>query len=181
MNEVIVKMLTGRFDGVNLSLFALFNIMGVWPMVFVVVLAFDTTEQKVWRWPFVCGSFALGAFALLPYFVLRKWGAPKRQANGWWLRVLGSRWVALALCGAAGALVTLFFASGQLAGFTALFRGDQFTYIMSFDFVACSIAGGLLAFEDSEVRPTSPSWAWSLGSVIGVSWRYFRAPLATVR
>ncbi len=51
-NDVIVKMLTGRREGVNTSLFALFNLMGVFPMAFLGVLAFDSTEQRVPKWPF---------------------------------------------------------------------------------------------------------------------------------
>ena len=176
-NAMIVKMLTFRLDGVNLSLFALFNLMGVWPMVFIVLLAFDTTEQRVWRWPFVLGSFALGAFALLPYLVLRKWGAQKRVADKAWLQALGSRWAAGFLLSAALALSFMFFASGDLEGFAKLFQHDQFTFVMSFDFIACSAAGVLLSLEDAAVRATSPSGLWSLGGAVGAAYRLVRSPL----
>lgn len=177
-NERIGHLLQGQLDGVNLSFFALFCLMGVWPMIFAAMLAFDSRDTKVWRWPFVLGAFALGAFALMPYLVLRRWGAPRETQNVFWLRSLGSRWFAL-LCTALAALFTLlFFAGGDLAGFPALFRDDQFTYVMSFDFIACTLAGVLLSLEDAAVRAHAPSWRWALGSIIGVALRLVRAPSA---
>jgi hypothetical protein len=156
--DVIVKMMTGRLDGVNLPLFALFNLMGVFPMAFLALLAFDSTAQRVPKWPFVLGSFALGAFVLLPYLVLRHWGLPKREATSWWLKALGSRWFAVLLVVAALALVALF-VTGDLGGFVTLFRTQQFPFVMSFDFVACCLAGALLAREEA-MRQGQPSLSW---------------------
>lgn len=174
-NERIIDLLRGHFDGVNLSFVALFSLMGVWPMLFAAMLAFDTTEQKVWRWPFIVGAFALGAFALLPYLVLRRWGVARRSGHTGLLRVLGSRWFAL-LCTLLSVVFTALFLGGGLGDFRALFRDDQFTYVMSFDFIACTIAGVLLSLEDSVLRPHTPSWRWSLASAIGVGFRLFVAP-----
>ncbi|MCU0695328.1 MAG: hypothetical protein MUC96_02230 [Myxococcaceae bacterium] len=157
-NAVIVQMMTGRLEGVNLSLFALFNLMGVFPMAFLALLAFDATAQKVPKWPFVLGSFALGAFVLLPYLVLRRWNLPRRQADTWWLRGLASRWLAVALVVAALALVGLF-VTQDVGGFLELFRTQQFPFVMSFDFVACCLAAALLAREEARVRG-QPALAW---------------------
>jgi len=177
-NELTLKVLTFQLEGLNLSLVALFNLMGVWPMVFMAMLAFDTTEQRVWRWPFVLGAFVLGAFALLPYLVFRRWGAPKRAADSRWLRLLGSRGTALVLTVLGAGLVVLFFAGGDLGAFVSLCRTNQFAYVMSFDFIACTIAGVLLSLEDASARPASPTWAWSLASSVGTSARLMLAPLA---
>lgn len=175
---LVMQMVRGEFTGLNVSLFALFNLMGVWPMVFMSVLAFDTTEQRVWRWPFVLGSFAGGAFVLLPYLVLRRWGAPRRPVDRRWLKIVGSRWFALALTLAAFALTALFFLGGGLHEFAALFHTNQFVYLMSFDFIACSITGVLLSIEDVALRPTSPPWAVALLPAIGAPARLVAAPLS---
>lgn len=66
--ELIVKLATGQLEGVNLSLFGLFNLMGVWPFVILVALRFD---RPWWKWPFLLASFVAGAFALLPCLVRR--------------------------------------------------------------------------------------------------------------
>jgi len=175
--EQVKGILVGRIAGVNTSFLALFTLMGVWPLIFIVLLAFDSTYQKVWRWPFVLGAFALGSFVLLPYLVLRRWGAPRRDPNRGWLRLLGSRWVALLLTLEAAALLAVFFFA-EHAAFAQLFHRDQFTYVMFFDFVACTVAGLLLTLEDVFLRPTSPSWAWALLSAVGVPLRLVFAPLS---
>jgi hypothetical protein len=114
---------------------------------------------------------------LLPYLVLRRWGAPKRPADRRWLRFLGSRWVAGALALAALALTALFFFGGGLPEFAAMLKTNQFAFLMSCDFIACTVAGLLLAVEDARVRPAaSPGW-WAIGSVIGAALRLAVTPL----
>ncbi|MBL8951216.1 MAG: hypothetical protein JNK82_10595 [Myxococcaceae bacterium] len=141
--EVVVMMMTGRFDGVNLSLVALFNLMGVWPLAMWVALRFD---RPWWRWPFIAGSFALGAFVLLPYLVMRPWLAPREPPGSRVGRFLGHRLVHGALWLAGLGLVVLFFV-GDLPGFVALWKSQQFPYVMSLDFIAMTLARGLLWVE----------------------------------
>jgi hypothetical protein len=141
---LLVHFMTGQLDGQNLSLFALFNLMGVWPAAMAVALRFDASP---WKWPFVLGGFALGAFALLPWLVLRPWdGRRATSASG----LLGSRWLARALA-LAGAGLGLLFLVGDLPGFVVLWRTQQFPYVMSLDFAAMTLAAGLLRLE----RPTA--------------------------
>jgi hypothetical protein len=150
-NDVIMKMVTGRLDGVNPSLYALFNLMGLFPLAFLCLLAFDSTEQRVPKWPFVILSFGLGAYVLLPYLVLRRWNLPRRAVSTWWQRVLGSRFVGGVLTVLAIGLVVLFL-FGDVQAFVHAFRTEQFPYAMSLDFFACCVAGALLGREEARVR-----------------------------
>jgi hypothetical protein len=150
-NDVIVKMLTGRLEGVNTSLFALFNLMGVFPMAFLGVLAFDSTEQRVPKWPFVLLSFGLGAYVLLPYLVARRWNLPRRPASTWWLRVLGGRVLGAVLTLLALTLVALFVV-GDVRTFLERFRTEQFPFAMSLDFLACCVAASMLGREEARLR-----------------------------
>ncbi len=138
---LVTKMMTGQLDGVNLSLFALFNLMGVWPMLLASLLVDDPRG----KWPFVLGSFALGAFALLPWLMIRTWQPlppnPSRLA-----RVLRSRGLRAGLVLVGVALLGLFFFGGDFAAFTATWKTNQFAFVMSFDFLACASAAGLLLF-----------------------------------
>ncbi len=144
---LVRKMLTGQLEGVNLSFFALFNVMGVWPMALASLLANDPK----WKWPFVVGSFALGAFVLGPWMLLRSWEPrptdPSRLAR--FLRSTGLR-VVLGL--AALGLAALFFFGGDLAAFLALWPTNQFAFVMSFDFVACSLFAVLLVLSARSAR-----------------------------
>lgn len=141
--DVIVKMATGKLDGVNLSLFGLFNLMGTWPFAVMVALRFD---RPWWKWPFLLGSFVLGAFVLLPYLVLRPWLLPHVEPRDLLGRVLGNRWVRYAVV-LAFVVFGGFFLLGDLKGFGVLFRTQQFPYVMTFDFFACCGVGVLLGLE----------------------------------
>jgi hypothetical protein len=136
---LVMKMMTGHLDGVNRSLFALFNLMGVWPMVLASLLADDPKA----KWPFVLGSFALGAFALLPWLVLRSW-QPRPPDPSRVARVLRSTPLRVVLALVGVGLLGLFFIGGDLPAFVELWKTNQFAFVMSFDFVACTSAAGLL-------------------------------------
>lgn len=152
--QLIVKLATADLAGVNLSLFALFNLMGVWPMVMAVALRFD---RPWWKWLFLAASLVVGAFALLPYFVLRPWLELRREPTSFAGRLLSSRWVQRALVLAAVCFSGLF-AFGGIGEFARLFSTQQFAYVMSFDFFAFSIALLLLAVERGvSAAGTSPA------------------------
>jgi hypothetical protein len=150
----VVRMLTGQLEGENLSLFALFNLMGVWPAAMAVALRFDASPLK---WPFVLGSFALGAFVLLPWLVLRPWGAAPTPPTTRGGRLLGWPWLRRGLGLAFAALLALF-ALGDLPGFAVLWRTQQFPYVMSLDFAAMGLAAALLALERG-LSPAAPAAA----------------------
>ena len=140
---LIERLVTAKLEGVSLSLFALFNLMGVWPLAMAVALR---TDPRWWKWPFLVLSFFLGAFALLPYFVLRPWLELRREPTSFAGRLLSSRWVLRALVLAALCFGALFLFGG-LGEFATLFDTQQFPRVMSLDFVAFCIAGLLLVTE----------------------------------
>ena len=77
--DLILRLSTGQWDGINPALIALFNAMGLWPVVYAALALVDGRGQRLWAWPFVVASFAVGAFALLPYLALRvpvAWAGP---------------------------------------------------------------------------------------------------------
>ena len=145
--ELIGKLVSGKLEGVNLSLFALFNLMGVWPLAMMVALRGDAPW---WKWPFLLASFVLGAFVLLPYFTLRPWLAPRASdAEGSFItRVLSSVWMVRAI-GVAGVCFGALFFFGGLGDFAHLFRTQQFPYVMTLDFFAFTGAAILLGVEHS--------------------------------
>lgn len=51
------------------SLLAMFTLLGLYPLTFACMLL-RHDDRKVPAWPFVLVSFALGVFALLPYYIL---------------------------------------------------------------------------------------------------------------
>jgi hypothetical protein len=69
---LIQRLASGNWDGINPAIVALFNLMGLWPLIYACLALADGHGQRAIAWPFVLGSFGLGAFSLLPYLVWRQ-------------------------------------------------------------------------------------------------------------
>jgi hypothetical protein len=132
--DLIVRMSTGDWDGINPTILALFNLMGVWPMVYACLALVDGHGQRLWAWPFVLGSFALGAFLLMPYLVLRQpnpdfQGEPSRL-----LKLTEGRWLGRLLALTAIAFLGYGFVTGDWADFIQQWQTSRFIHVMSLDF-----------------------------------------------
>ncbi|NJK33670.1 MAG: DUF2834 domain-containing protein [Oscillatoriales cyanobacterium SM2_2_1] len=132
--ELLQKLISGNWQAVDGWVVALFNWMGVYPAVFAAVLATDGERQRVPAWPFVTASFLVGAFAILPYMVLRD---PQPTFSG-----VRSRWIGVWEHPATGVVllaIALFFgaygiSNGDLQTFIALWQTNRFVHVMSLDF-----------------------------------------------
>ncbi len=150
-----------RFDvaGVNPLVVALFNLMGVWPGIYAAVLLTDGRGQKIPAWPFVAGSFALGAFALLPYLALRRpfprWHGPVSLGLRIWnSRILGAVWLLLSV-----GFLAYGSAWGSWADWWQAFQTSRFIHVMSLDFLLLCILFPLVLGDDLSRRGVSPnSW-----------------------
>jgi hypothetical protein len=145
---LIQNLSTGNWQGINPLVVALFNIMGIWPMIYSAVLFFDGRGQRVRAWPFALASFAVGAFALLPYLALRH---PQPTFNGsknFWLRLLDSRWLGLALLLGTLSLVSYGLSQGDWADFVRQWQQSRFIHVMSLDFcLLCLLFPTLLSAD----------------------------------
>lgn len=146
--ELIQRLIRFQVDGINPLIVALFNLMGVWPGIYAGVLLTDGRGQKIPAWPFVAGSFALGAFALLPYLALRR---PYREWSGsesWLLRVWNSR-----ILGAIWLVLTVGFlgyglSQGSWSDWWQAFQTNRFIHVMSCDFVLLCLLFPLGLWDD---------------------------------
>ncbi len=68
--QLIKNLSIGQWQGINPLVIALFNLMGIWPLIYSAVVLIDGRGQKISAWLFAVASFAVGAFALLPYLGL---------------------------------------------------------------------------------------------------------------
>ena len=53
--DLILRLSTGAWDGINPAVVALFNAMGLWPMVYAAVALGESHDQRRRAWPFVLG------------------------------------------------------------------------------------------------------------------------------
>ena len=94
---LIQKLIAGEWQSTNAYIVALFNLMGVFPLVYACMLASDGRGQKVPAWLFSSISFFLGAFALLPYFALREPNPTFVGKQSWVTKILDSRFTGIAI------------------------------------------------------------------------------------
>ncbi|MGB7414279.1 MAG: DUF2834 domain-containing protein [Thermosynechococcaceae cyanobacterium] len=161
---LIQKLSTGQWQGINPCIIALFNLMGIWPMVYGGVLFADGRGQKVPAWPFAAASFGVGAFAILPYLAFRKpalafAGEPDRLLKFW-----DSRWLAMVLGGGAIALFGYGLTQGDWGDFIQQWQTSRFIHVMSLDFCLLSLLFSTLIKDDLHRRKMNSQW-WLLSLI----------------
>ncbi len=133
--QLIQRLVAGPWQGINPLVIALFNIMGVWPFVYTCVLLVDGQGQKIPAWPFVFGSFALGAFALIPYLALRQPQPTFTGEVGRGLKLWESRGLAISLLFGGLGLLGYGLTQGNWPDFIQQWHSSRFIHLMSLDFL----------------------------------------------
>ena len=154
--DLIVKLSTGQWDGLNPLIVTLFNLMGIWPMIYACLVLIDGVGQKILAWPFVAVSFGVGAFAILPYFALRDRNPTFTATKSKLLSLLDSPWTGRLLTIGALGLLSYGLLNGNLSDnwsdFLYQWKTSQFIHVMSLDFCMLSIIFAPLLADDMAKR-----------------------------
>ncbi|WP_226654241.1 hypothetical protein [Pseudalkalibacillus hwajinpoensis] len=116
------------------GLFAMFSLLGVFPAVFAILLLRDDSGS-VPAWPFVLGSFALGAFSLLPYFFLNKKRSRSNRTPDKLRKFLDSKVLSLFLLVLALGLMVYGISAGDGMVYQKAFLESNFVHVMTIDFI----------------------------------------------
>ncbi len=168
--ELIQRLSTGQVGGINPAIVALFNIMGLWPMIYGTLLFADGRMQKIPAWPFALASFGVGAFGLIPYLALRQPNDAFAGEKTRLLRFLDSRWLGLALALGAGGLLAYGITTGNWADFGQQWQTDRFIHVMSLDFCLLCLLFPSLLRDDMARRGLQDQrlfWLVALTPLIG--------------
>lgn len=163
--ELIKNLSIGQWQGINPLVVALFNIMGVWPVIYSAVIFFDGRGQKISAWPFATVSFAVGAFALLPYLGLRE---PNQQFPGkknTFLSILDSRLTGIVLTIGTAVIVAYGFTGGDWGNFVQQWQTSRFIHVMSLDFCLLCLLFPALLGDDMARRGIKNPQIWLLGFI----------------
>ncbi len=164
---MLIKNLSiGQWQGINPLVIALFNLMGIWPLIYSAVIFIDGRNQKIPAWPFATASFAVGAFALLPYLALRE---PNKQFIGsknTLLKLLDSRITGIILTVATLILVTFGLQKGDWGNFIQQWQTNRFIHVMSLDFCLLCLLFPTLLGDDMARRGWKNSQLFWLISLI---------------
>lgn len=163
--ELLKCLFTAQFEGINPLIVALFNILGVFPIIYASLLLFDGRMQKIRAYPFVLGSFAAGAFAILPYLALRRPNQDFTGQKSWLLKALDSRWVAGGVVIGAVVLLTYGLTQGNWTDFVQQWQTSRFIHVMTLDFCLMCLLFPLILKDDMARR----GWQNS-GIFWAVSW-----------
>lgn len=179
--DLILNLVTGQWQGINPAIIAVFNLLGVYPMIYACVALIDGHNQRVWAWPFVLGSFGAGAFSLLPYLIARSPNPRFEGSKSWLLRLIDSRWLGLSLLLASLALVGFGLVGGDWSDFFAQWRTSRFVNVMSLDFCLLWLLFPALLGDDMARRGLkNPAvfWAVALVPLVGAAaYLVWRPPL----
>jgi hypothetical protein len=158
--ELIKRLSSMDITGINPLIVYLFNLMGVLPMLYSCVLYADGRGQKVPAWPFVAGSFFFGAFALLPYLVLRQSNPQLWGPKDWYLKIWDARLTGALVALAAMILLVLGVIQGNWSDFVQQWQSDRFIHVMSLDFCMLSLLFPALLHDDMARRGMSRQYFW---------------------
>lgn len=150
--DLIQKVALGQFAGVNPLIVALFNLMGILPMLYACVLLADGRGQKLPASPFVALTFGLGAFALLPYLAFRQPNPVFPGARDRLLRFLDSRWLAIGLTLMTIGLLAYGLSQGDWADFAQQWQTSRFIHVMSLDFCLLTLLFPAIVPDDMARR-----------------------------
>lgn len=168
--DLIVRLSSGQFAGVNPLVVNLFNIMGVLPLMYCCLLYSDGRGQKLPAWAFSAGSFGLGAFALMPYLIFRKDNPGFVGTKNWVIRLWDSRWTAVVIAALAMSLLVTGWTQGDWADFVRQWQTSRFIHVMSLDFCLLSSLVPTLLVDDMARRGLSDRrifWAVALVPLFG--------------
>ncbi|MFN4280353.1 DUF2834 domain-containing protein [Thermosynechococcus sp.] len=158
---LIQRLATGDWQGINPLIVSLFNLMGVWPLIYTALLTVDGREQRFPAWPFAALSFAVGAFALLPYFVLRQPAPLFTGELNTGIRLWESRITAIGICLLALAFLGYGLVAGDWADFWQQWQTSRFIHVMTLDFCLLSLLFPFLLIDDWRRRGIEKSpWRW---------------------
>jgi hypothetical protein len=172
--SLIERLSAGEWAGLNPLIIALFNLMGIWPMVYCSVLFADGRGQRLPAWPFALGSFAFGAFLLLPYLALRQANPTFKGSKTIAIRIWDSRWFAATFL--LGAIVLMGYglgmglSQGWWGDFVTQWQTSRFIHVMSLDFCLLTLLFPTLIQDDLArrgVHRRDPLWGLSLFPLVG--------------
>ncbi|PWA63051.1 hypothetical protein CTI12_AA356730 [Artemisia annua] len=156
-------------DGFQLNqvIVSLWNIMGLWPLVYCMLLIPSGRSSKgnVPVFPFLILSFFLGAYALIPYFVL--WRPPppaieESELKRWPINFLDSKVTAGVIFAVGlGLIVNAGLATGDnWKEYLQYFGGSRLIHATSLDFALLSTFAPFWVYNDMTVRKWTDKGFW---------------------
>ncbi|MCA0985393.1 hypothetical protein LCL89_15265 [Halobacillus yeomjeoni] len=140
-------------------LLTVFSLLGIYPIAFgIFLLRHD--HARVPAWPFVAGSFMLGAFALMPYFFSSTSAVRSVRTPKGILKFIQKDFLLLSLVGISIFLIVQGFWQGSLEIYLQAFFTSRFVHVMTIDFFVLSLLSIYVIRWDEKKRDRGGTMAW---------------------
>ncbi len=158
---------SANFRAVNPLIFSIFNLLGVWPMIYAVLVLEEGEAQSFPVWPFILLSFFMGGFVYLVYYSLRSPEYTERPKTRTQKQIEKQRnMILLLLVGVSLVFYGLIY--GDWTGYIDSFQTNGLVHIMSIDFVLISLMFPVLIKNDMIRRDQYSPIMLGVYSVLGV-------------
>ncbi len=176
--DLIRRLVIGQWQGIDGYVVGLFNLMGVLPAIYAAVLCTEGKGQRVPTGVFVALSFFVGAFAMIPYLILREpqlqfrdsdvdlsenraSGHNQSSQNSWWEKAFGGKFTGVILLIITSYFIYYGLQQGNLSNFLGLWQKDRFIHVMGWDFCLLNLLLPLVIRDDLSRRNCAPrNWLW---------------------
>jgi hypothetical protein len=156
--QLIIDLSTGKWAGINPLIIALFNLMGILPMVYAALILIDGKTQRIPAGLFCAASFGVGAFAILPYLALREPNSRPIGDRSGIIKIVDSRWLGILLSIGTVVLLAYGIGRGDWVDFVQQWRTSRFIHVMSLDFCLLCLLLPVLINDDLQRRSfTNPA------------------------
>lgn len=160
--RLIHATLTMQYDGIDPAILAVWNLLGLVPLLYASLLLPMSRWQRVPAWPFLVLMLALGGFVMVPYLLLRSEQPTVQRSLSWPARVLQSRAMAWLLVVGIVAMLALLLLRGSASAYLSAYQSSALIAVMSWDLVLCAIVLPYVALEASRCQTATraePAWA----------------------
>ena len=178
--DLIRRLVVGQWQGIDGYVVGLFNLMGVLPAIYAAILCTEGKRQRVPTGVFVALSFFVGAFAMLPYLVLRESepqlhladhnlpdpiepvnSAANQPSPTWWEKVFGGKITGIILLIITSYFIYYGLQQRNFSNFVGLWQGERFIHVMGLDFCLLNLLLPIVVRDDLSRRNcTQNHWLW---------------------
>ncbi len=136
---------------------SIFMMVGVWALLYAVILLVENRERFIPSWPFVLGSFGLGMYLMMPYFAVR--GVRKKKLKtkkSLFIKIIDSRILGIILSELGRAIVMYGIIAASIYGkwgvFVDSFLNVRLIQLSTIDFALLTLFFPIVIWSDMKRR-----------------------------